>query len=94
MFLKFGPEKIKSIGVVSGSATDPLLFREVKLQGIDLFITGEPKHGAYYLAQELGLNIFYGGHYLTETFGIKALGKHLEKELGISTEFIDAPCIF
>jgi putative NIF3 family GTP cyclohydrolase 1 type 2 len=80
--------------VVAGSATEPELFKELKVQGIDLFVTGEPKHGAYHLAQEFGLNIFYGNHYFTETFGMKALGEHLEKQLGISTEFIDAPCIF
>jgi len=92
--LEFGPEQIRSVAVVSGSATDLHLFRELKMQGIDLFVTGEPKHGAYYLAQEWGLNIFYGGHYLTETFGMKALGEHLAKELNIPTTFIDAPCIF
>ena len=92
--LQFGPGEIRSIGIVSGSATDLALFKELKVQGIDLFVTGEPKHGVYYLAQELGLNIFYGGHYLTETFGMKALGEHLEKQLNIPTEFIDAPCIF
>jgi dinuclear metal center YbgI/SA1388 family protein len=92
--MQFGPEKINSIGIVSGSATDPNLFRELKLQGIDLLVSGEPKHGAYHLAQEMGLNIFYGGHYLTETFGMKALGEHLERALSIPAEFIDAPCIF
>lgn len=92
--LKFGPDKVCTIGVVAGSATEPELFKELKVQGIDLFVTGEPKHGAYHLAQEFGLNIFYGNHYFTETFGTKALGEHLEKQLGISTEFIDAPCIF
>ena len=93
-FLEFGPEKVRSIGIVAGSATDPALFREIKLQGIDLFVTGEPKHGAYYLAQEFGLNIFYGSHYLTETLGMKALGQHLQKQFGIPTEFMDTPCIF
>jgi dinuclear metal center YbgI/SA1388 family protein len=92
--LEFGPDKITSIGIVSGSATEPHLFKELKLQGIDLFISGEPKHGAYYLAQEMGLNIFYGGHYLTETFGMNALREHLESALKIPAEFIDAPCIF
>ena len=92
--LQFGPEQINSIGIVSGSATEPDLFKELKLQGIDLFVSGEPKHGAYYLAQEMGLNIFYGGHYLTETFGMKALGDHLERALSIPSEFVDAPCIF
>ena len=92
--LKFGPAQIQSIGVISGSATDPDLFKELKVKGIDLFVTGEPKHGAYYLAQEFGLNIFYGGHYMTETFGMRALGEHLEKTLAIPTEFIDVPCVF
>ena len=92
--LKFGPEQVYSIGIVSGSATDPALFEELKIQAVDLFVTGEPKHGAYYLAQEYGLNVLYCGHYLTETFGIKALGEHLKKQLNISTEFIDVPCIF
>jgi len=92
--LQFGAERVHSIGVVSGSATEPALFNELKSQEIDLFVTGEPKHGAYYLAQELGLNIFYGGHYITETFGMKALGEHLENQLNLPTEFIDAPCIF
>lgn len=92
--LKFGPEQVHSIGIVSGAATDPALFKELKNQAVDLFVTGEPKHGAYYLAQEYGLNVFYCGHYLTETFGMKALGEHLEKQLNIPTEFIDVPCIF
>jgi len=91
-FFTCGPSMVSSIAVVSGSATLPELLWELKRQGIDLFITGEPRHGAYYLARELGLNIFYGGHYQTETFGMKALGKHLEEKLGIPGEFIDAPC--
>ena len=92
--LEFGPKKIHSIGVVAGSATDPALFKELKTQGIDLFVTGEPRHGAYHLAQEFGLNIFYGSHYLTETFGMIALGEHLQKQLDIPAVFIDAPSIF
>ncbi len=87
-----GPAMISSVAVVSGSATFSELLWELKRQEIDLYITGEPKHGACYLARELGLNIFYGGHYQTETFGMKALGEHLEEKLGISWEFIDAPC--
>jgi len=92
-FLAFGPETVHSIGVVAGSATDPALFKELKVQGIDLFVTGEPKHGAYHLAQEFGLNIFYGGHYTTETFGMKELGRHLEQQLQIPALFIDSPCV-
>jgi dinuclear metal center YbgI/SA1388 family protein len=92
--LEFGPEKIHTVAIVAGSATDPELFKELKLEGIDLFITGEPRHGAYHLAQEFGLNIFYGSHYQTETFGMKALGEHLHKLFAIPVVFIDAPCVF
>jgi len=90
--LNFGSKEILSVGVVSGSATDADLFKEIKKLGIDILITGEPKYEAYYLAKEIGLNIFYGGHYTTETFGIKALGKLLEKELKIKTVFFDVAC--
>jgi len=90
--LKFGSEEISSVGVVSGSATDIDLFKEVKNLGIDILISGEPKYEAYYLAQEIGLNIFYGGHYMTETFGVKALGKVLQKKMGINTVFFDIKC--
>jgi dinuclear metal center YbgI/SA1388 family protein len=90
--LEFGPEHVHTVGIIAGSATDADLYKEVKREGIDLFISGEPKHGAYHLAQEFGLNIFFGGHYATETFGIKALGRHLERQLGIPTVFIDTPC--
>jgi len=88
-----GPEIVKTIGIVAGSATEQDLFREVKNQGIDMFITGEPKHGAYYLARELGLNVFYGGHYQTETFGMKALAAHLRETLSMPAVFIDTPCM-
>jgi dinuclear metal center YbgI/SA1388 family protein len=93
-FLQFGPEKISSVGVVSGSASEPYLINELHDLKIDLLVTGEPKHGAYYLIQELGLNVFYGGHYSTERFGPQALGDHIRKKLGISTVFLDAPSPF
>ncbi len=90
--LRFGPDRISSVGIITGSATDPALFEEASTGGIDLLITGEPKQSAYYLAQEFGLNIFYGGHYRTETFGVRALGDHLAERCDIPVEFIDTAC--
>ena len=43
------------------------------------------------MAEELGLNVFYGGHYATETFGVKALAEHLAKKFRIDWKFIDYP---
>lgn len=90
--LDFGPDEISRVGIVSGSATDIDLFMEVKRLGIDVLITGEPKYEAFHLAREIGLNLFYGGHYQTETFGVRALGNVLEEKMGIQTLFFDISC--
>jgi putative NIF3 family GTP cyclohydrolase 1 type 2 len=35
--------------------------------------------------------VVYGGHYATETAGLKALGEHLESHLPLKTVFLDLP---
>ena len=84
-----GPEQAREIGVITGGAGAEA--RAVAAQGIDTFITGEGPHWTYALAEELGLNILYGGHYATETFGVKALAAHLGERFGLPWEFIDHP---
>ena len=49
-------------------------------EGVDTFVTGEGPHWTHALAEEAGLNVFYGGHYATETFGVKALAAELSKK--------------
>jgi putative NIF3 family GTP cyclohydrolase 1 type 2 len=60
-------------------------------EGIDTFITGEGPHWSYPLAEELGINLFYAGHYATETFGVKALAARLDRDFGTGWQFIDHP---
>ena len=43
------------------------------------------------MAEELGLNVFYGGHYATETFGVKALTAQLSKKFRVPCVFLDYP---
>ena len=43
------------------------------------------------LAEELGLNVLYGGHYATETFGVKALAAYLSKKFRVPWTFLDHP---
>jgi dinuclear metal center YbgI/SA1388 family protein len=84
-----GPEVCRQIGVVSGGAGE-----DVKIaagEGVDTFITGEGPHWTYALAEELGLNVLYGGHYATETFGVKALAAHLSTRFSIPWSFLDYP---
>jgi dinuclear metal center YbgI/SA1388 family protein len=90
--LQFGPERIVRVGIISGSASDPPVFDEASRNRIDLLITGEPKHAAYASAQEYGLNVLYGGHYHTETFGVRALGDHLAARFKLPVEFIETAC--
>jgi dinuclear metal center YbgI/SA1388 family protein len=84
-----GPEKIRRIGIVTGGAGDEL--KKAHAEGVDTFITGEGRHWTYALAEELGLNVFYGGHYATETFGVKALAEHLSEKFRLPWQFLDHP---
>jgi putative NIF3 family GTP cyclohydrolase 1 type 2 len=58
---------------------------------VDTFITGEGPHWTFAMAEDLGLNVFYGGHYATETFGVKALSGSLSKKFKLPWTFIDHP---
>ena len=84
-----GNDKIERVGVVSGGAADVLF--EAKALGLDAFITGEGSHWTYGAAMEANINVYYGGHYLTETFGVRALAEDLSKKYNIPWEFIDIP---
>ena len=60
-------------------------------EGVDTFITGEGSHWTYALAEELEVNVLYGGHYATETFGVKALAAHLSSRFKVPWAFIHHP---
>lgn len=84
-----GDQMCRSIGVVTGGAGGEL--KSAVREGIDTFITGEGPHWTFGLAEELGVNVLYGGHYATETFGVKALAGHLAEKFKVPWEFLDYP---
>ncbi len=84
-----GQEICARIGVVTGGAGGDL--KLAAAEGVDTFITGEGPHWTYALAEELGLNVFYGGHYATETFGVKALAAALSRKFKVPWKFLDHP---
>lgn len=84
-----GPESTSSIGVITGGAGSEIY--AVAREGVDTFITGEAPHWAAVAAEELGVNLLLGGHYATETFGVKALAAHLSEHFGLPWEFLAAP---
>jgi len=84
-----GPAISRRIGVVTGGAGEDL--KLAAAEGVDTFITGEGPHWTCALAEELGLNVLYGGHYATETFGVKALASHLSRQFNLPWQFLDHP---
>jgi dinuclear metal center YbgI/SA1388 family protein len=84
-----GREAISTIGLITGGAGSEVA--KVAATGVDAFVTGEGPHWSYPLAEELGLNVFYGGHYATETWGVKAIAEWLAGRFGLSQSFLDHP---
>lgn len=87
--LSLGKEKIKTVGIISGGASDDVA--DAIEQGLDCYITGEFAHEDYHLAREMGINVIGGGHYETETVGVSLVMEKVEKELGIECIFVDVP---
>ncbi len=84
-----GPARVRRVGVVTGGAGE--LVAEAAALGCDTFVTGEGPHHTFTLAEELGVNLFYAGHYATETFGVKALAQHVARKFRLPWEFIHHP---
>lgn len=84
-----GPAICRRIGVVTGGAGNEL--QQAAVAGLDTFITGEGSHWTYAAAEELGLNVLYGGHYATETFGVRALAAELSRKFKVPWVFVDHP---
>ena len=84
-----GPEIVKRIGIVTGGAGADL--EQAVKEGVDTFITGEGPHHTFALAEELRINLIYGGHYATETFGVRALAEIVAKKFELPWKFLDHP---
>lgn len=84
-----GPQRIRNVAVLTGAAGSEI--EKISRYGIDTLLTGEGPHWSYTLAEELGVNLIYAGHYATETFGVKALAAWLQAGFDLPWEFIDHP---
>jgi dinuclear metal center YbgI/SA1388 family protein len=82
-----GPDRVETIGIISGAAARHL--DDAIAEGLDAFVTGEPREPAMNDAREAGIHFLAAGHYATETFGVRALGDRLAAEFGIRHLFAD-----
>jgi dinuclear metal center YbgI/SA1388 family protein len=87
--LPFGPESIRSVGIVSGAASSTAA--QAIEEHLDLFITGESSHTIYHPCLEAGLHVLFGGHYLTEVWGVRQVCEKVREEMGLETLFLDLP---
>lgn len=86
--LDFGTDQIESVAILTGSGTDWV--DEAAADDVDAFITGEGEGKLYHMAKEAGLNVYLGGHYATEVYGVRHLAD-LISEWGPETRLIAEP---
>ena len=87
--MAFGPERVQRVGIVTGAAGS--MIAQAAGAGLDTFVTGEGPHHTFFDAEELKMNVFYAGHYATETVGVKALAEHLHARFHLPWMFLDHP---
>lgn len=81
--------QVGMVGVITGGAGSEIA--AMAESGIETFITGEGPHWSYPLAEELGVNLIYAGHYASETFGVKAVSQVISKKWQVPYAFVDHP---
>ncbi|MCU0314651.1 MAG: Nif3-like dinuclear metal center hexameric protein [Solirubrobacteraceae bacterium] len=84
-----GPDPVRTIGIVSGGGA-PFLGAAIAA-GLDAFLTGEPAERVMLQAREAGITFLAGGHYATETLGVRRLGDLLGERFGVRHVFVDVP---
>jgi dinuclear metal center YbgI/SA1388 family protein len=84
-----GPDPVRTVAIVSGGAASSL--QEAADLGADAFITGEPSEPAMADSRERGITFVAGGHYATETFGVRRLGDLLADRFGVQHRFVEIP---
>ena len=79
----------QKVAVMTGGAGSEVA--KIAELGIDSFVTGEGPHWSFIEAEERKMNVFYAGHYATETFGVRALGDLIAEKFGIEATFLARP---
>jgi len=84
-----GEPLVSSVGIVTGGAQKE--FHQAVAAGLDAYITGEASEWVMHQAAEDRVHFVAAGHYATERFGIRALGRWIADRHDLEVEFIDLP---
>jgi len=87
--LKLAQKDIRTVAVNSGGGSG--YWEDALKAGADILVTGEIREDVVRSCEEAGINLYAGGHYNTEKWGIRALGEHLARTFDLEAEFIDIP---
>jgi dinuclear metal center YbgI/SA1388 family protein len=89
LVFSYGPEEVERVAVLTGGAARYV--SDAAAEGYDCFVTGEADEPTKYAAKEAAIHFVAGGHYATETLGVRALAAKLADEFGVEWEFVDLP---
>ncbi len=84
-----GSQDISHVGVITGGAGSEAA--RIAALNLDAFVTGEGPHWSFIESEERGLNTIYAGHYATETFGVRRLGRDVARRFDLESAFIQRP---
>jgi dinuclear metal center YbgI/SA1388 family protein len=87
--LAAGPERVRTLAIVSGAGADYL--QEAAAAGAQALLTGEAEERSQALARELGVSLIAAGHHATETLGVRRVGELLAERFGVEHVFLDVP---
>lgn len=85
--MAFGGPLVREVGVISGGGAAEVA--QAAAAGLDAYISGEATLQGYNLARQHGIHALFAGHYVTERYGVTAVGELIQRRFGIPTEFID-----
>lgn len=86
-----GSRRTKRWAIITGAGADTDSLDEARDRGIDTLVVGEGPHHSAVQAIDEGIAVIYGGHYATETLGVRALAQHVGERFALSHVFVDVP---
>jgi dinuclear metal center YbgI/SA1388 family protein len=86
-----GGHQSRRWAIITGSGASPESLAEARERGVDTLIVGEGPHHTAVEAIERGPVVIYGGHYATETLGVRALAERAAERFDVPWTFIDVP---
>jgi dinuclear metal center YbgI/SA1388 family protein len=89
LVFSYGPETVERVAILTGGAARYV--EQAAAEGYDCFVTGEADEPTKHAAKEASIHFVAGGHYATETLGVRALAAKLADEFGLQWEFVDLP---